>query len=42
MIIDSFMLFNELDLLEIRLNELSQHVDKFLLVESHHTFQGKQ
>lgn len=41
MIIDSFLFFNELDLLEVRLNELSPYVDKFLLVEAHHTFQGE-
>lgn len=34
MIYDGFMFFNELDLLEIRLNELYDVVDKFILVES--------
>lgn len=34
MIIDAFMFFNELDLLEIRLNELWDVVDKFVIVES--------
>lgn len=34
MIIDCFCFFNELDLLEIRLNELNDVVDYFILVES--------
>ena len=34
MIVDCFSFFNELDLLEIRLNVLSPHVDKFVLVEA--------
>ena len=34
MIIDCFPFFNELDLLEIRLNELDSVVDKFVLVEA--------
>ena len=34
---DCFMFFNELDVLEIRLNELYDHVDKFVLVESSET-----
>lgn len=38
MIYDCFTFFNELDLLEIRLNELNQVVDKFVLVESNRTF----
>jgi len=33
-IVDSFIFFNELDLLEIRLNILNDVVDKFVLVES--------
>ncbi len=40
MLIDSFIFFNELDILEIRLNTLDPHVDKFLIVESETTFQG--
>lgn len=36
---DCFPFFNELDLLEIRLNELDSVVDKFVLVESTKTFQ---
>jgi beta-1,4-mannosyl-glycoprotein beta-1,4-N-acetylglucosaminyltransferase len=38
MIIDACMFFNELDLLEIRLNELDSIVDKFVIVESLETF----
>ncbi len=41
MIIDTFCLFNELDLLEIRLNILDSHVDKFVVCESRETFSGK-
>ena len=42
MIYDTFMFFNELDLLEIRLNYLSPVVDRFVLVESTMTHTGKQ
>jgi beta-1,4-mannosyl-glycoprotein beta-1,4-N-acetylglucosaminyltransferase len=38
---DCFLFFNELDLLEIRLNLLYSHVDYFVIVESEITFQGK-
>src|SRR5690349_24880068 len=38
---DCFTFFNELDLLEIRLNVLNPVVDKFVLVESTRTFQNK-
>lgn len=38
MIYDGFIFFNELDVLNIRLNELDCEVDKFILVESTHTF----
>src|SRR3954464_1583382 len=41
MIYDCFTFFNELDLLEIRLNELDPVVDKFVLVEATKTHQGK-
>ncbi|PIS01879.1 MAG: hypothetical protein COT84_00195 [Chlamydiae bacterium CG10_big_fil_rev_8_21_14_0_10_35_9] len=34
---DCFMFLNELEILEIRLNELYKHVDKFVLVESTRT-----
>ena len=37
MIIDCFPFFNELDLLEIRLNVLNDVVDKFVLVEASKT-----
>lgn len=38
MIYDCFMFFNELDLLEIRLNILKNVVDKFIISESNRTF----
>lgn len=38
MIYDCFMFFNELDVLEVRLNELYNVVDKFILVEADKTF----
>ena len=41
MIFDCFPFFNELDLLEIRLNTLSPYVDHFLIAESDKTFSGK-
>jgi beta-1,4-mannosyl-glycoprotein beta-1,4-N-acetylglucosaminyltransferase len=37
MIYDCFTLFNELELLELRLNELGEVVDKFILVEATRT-----
>jgi beta-1,4-mannosyl-glycoprotein beta-1,4-N-acetylglucosaminyltransferase len=42
MIYDCFTFFNELDLLEIRLNELDLVVDRFVLVEATKTHQGKE
>jgi hypothetical protein len=39
-IYDCFPFFNELDLLDIRLHELSDVVDKFVLVEATRTFTG--
>jgi beta-1,4-mannosyl-glycoprotein beta-1,4-N-acetylglucosaminyltransferase len=42
MIYDCFLFFNELDLLEIRLNELSEVVDKFVLIECSKTFSSKE
>lgn len=42
MIYDCFMFFNELDLLEIRLNELNTVVDKFLIVEATKTHAGEE
>src|SRR6187551_3132995 len=41
MIYDCFPFFNELDILEIRLNSLNDSVDRFVLVESTRTHQGK-
>lgn len=41
MIIDSFMFNGELDMLELRLKLLWEHVDKFVIVESDHTFSGR-
>ena len=38
---DVFIFYNELDLLEIRLNILYNHVDFFIIVESNRTFTGK-
>jgi beta-1,4-mannosyl-glycoprotein beta-1,4-N-acetylglucosaminyltransferase len=40
-LIDCFPFFNELDLLEIRLNELKDVVDVFVITESTQTFTGK-
>lgn len=40
--IDAFLFFNELDLLEIRLNLLYDYFDKFVISESTVTFTGKQ
>ena len=37
---DSFLFFNELDLLEIRLNVLDPYVDHFIISECDHTFSG--
>jgi len=42
MIYDCFMFLNELDLLEIRLGELYDFVDKFVLVETNYTHQGNK
>ena len=40
LVIDAFSFFNELDLLEIRLNELKDVVDYFILVEADQTHSG--
>jgi hypothetical protein len=40
MIYDVFPFFNELDILEIRLNILNDYVDKFVIVEATQTFSG--
>ncbi len=37
---DCFIFFNEIELLELRFNELYDHVDKFVLVEATKTFQN--
>ena len=42
MIIDSFLFFQELDLLEIRLDYLYEQVDKFVIIEACQTFRGKR
>lgn len=42
MIYDCFTFFNELDLLEIRLNILNDFVDKFVLVEGNKTHTGNK
>lgn len=42
MIIDSFIFFNEFDILDIRLEELYPAVDHFVIVESDTTFQGRR
>ena len=42
MLIDSFLFFQELDLLEIRLEYLSPYIDKFIIVESCQTFKGEK
>lgn len=42
MIYDCFTFFNELDILELRLGELYDKVDKFVLVESTQTFTQKE
>jgi beta-1,4-mannosyl-glycoprotein beta-1,4-N-acetylglucosaminyltransferase len=41
-IYDAFMFYNELELLEIRLNELDGIVDRFVLVEADTTFSGNK
>ena len=40
-IVDSFLFFRELDLLEIRLKYLYDKVDKFIILEARQTFTGK-
>ena len=42
MIIDSFPFFNEIELLDLRLNYLNNSVDKFVLVEGTKSHQGKE
>jgi hypothetical protein len=38
---DCFLFYNELELLELRLNELDPYVDKFVIVEACETFRGQ-
>jgi beta-1,4-mannosyl-glycoprotein beta-1,4-N-acetylglucosaminyltransferase len=40
--IDCFIFYNELDLLQYRLNVLNDVIDYFVIVESRHTFVGKE
>jgi beta-1,4-mannosyl-glycoprotein beta-1,4-N-acetylglucosaminyltransferase len=42
MIIDCFIFYNELKMLSFRLKELNENVDYFVIVESKHTFSGKE
>lgn len=39
-IVDAFTFFNELDILELRLNELAPVVDRFVIVEANRTHKG--
>jgi len=41
-VIDAFMLNNELDVLNFRLHELNDYVDKFVIYENAWTFSGKR
>ncbi len=38
---DCFLFYNELELLELRLSELNDYVDKFVIVEACETFRGQ-
>lgn len=40
-VFDCFMLFNEIDILNLRLEELNQYVDFFIIIESQKTHSGK-
>ncbi len=40
-IYDCFLFFNELELLQIRLDEVYEHVDRIVLVEARESFRGK-
>jgi hypothetical protein len=40
-IVDTFMFWNEYDLLEIRLSEHYEHVDRFDIIECDHTYSGR-
>lgn len=37
---DAILFSNEMEILEVRLHELHEVVDKFVIVESDHTFTG--
>ena len=39
-VVDAILMSNEVDLLEIRMNELDSVVDKFFIIESNATFTG--
>ena len=41
-IIDSFLFYDELDMLEFRLTELNEHVDYFIILESNFDFKGNK
>jgi beta-1,4-mannosyl-glycoprotein beta-1,4-N-acetylglucosaminyltransferase len=41
-IIDAFLFYNELDMLEFRLTELNEHVDYFIILESSFDFNGNK
>jgi hypothetical protein len=41
-IIDAFLFYNELDMLEFRLTELNEHVDYFIVLESSFDFNGNK
>lgn len=41
-VVDSFIFYNELDLLLYRFSILNDYVDKFILVEATHTFSGEK
>ena len=41
-IYDCFIFFNELDILDLRLNILDPYVDKFVITEATHTFSGNE
>ena len=42
MIIDSFLFFNEPELVELRVKYLNKLVDRFVVVEANITHQGKK
>lgn len=41
-IYDTFLILNEIELFKIRVNELSEFVDYFVVAESNETFTGKE